>query len=71
MENKDLLQRASNEIKTLRSQNQLMAARLDMFDSMMLIFTSVPQRQGGLMSPDIIYEIEKAIEADKNKTAVQ
>jgi hypothetical protein len=71
MENKDLLQRASNEIKTLRSQNQLMAVRLDMFDSMMLIFTSVPQRQGGLMSPDIIYEIEKAIEADKNKTAVQ
>lgn len=65
MENKELLQRASSEIKQLRSQNQLMAARLEVFDSMILLFTSMPQRQGGLMSPDVVWEIEKAISVDE------
>lgn len=65
MDNKELLQRASNEIKGLRSQNQLMAARLEVFDSMMLLFTSMPQRSGGMMSPDIVWEIDNAISVDE------
>jgi hypothetical protein len=65
MDNKELLQRASNEIKGLRSQNQLMAARLEVFDSMMLLFTSDPQRSGGTMSPDIVWEIDRAISVDE------
>lgn len=66
MENKELLQRANNEIKQLRSQNQLMAARLDMFDSMMAIFNAQQLSRGGMMHPDIVYEIEKAIENEKH-----
>lgn len=65
MENKDLLQRASGEIKSLRSQNQLMAARLEMFDSVMLLFTSAPAYKGVGMSPDIVWEIDKAISIDE------
>lgn len=68
MDNKELLQRASNEIKCLRSQNQLMAARLDMFDSMMAIFNAQQMsRSGGMMSPDIVYELDKAIKAEELK----
>lgn len=68
MDNKELLQRASSEIKGLRSQNKLMAARLDVFDSMMLLFTSMPQRTGGGMAPDIVWEIDRAIEGEKADT---
>jgi len=63
MDNKELLQRASNEIKGLRSQNQLMAARLDMFDSMMAIFNAQQMSRGGMMSPDIVWEIDRAIDS--------
>jgi hypothetical protein len=62
MNEKELLQRALSEIKSLRNRNQLMAARLDMFDAVMSALHGQPARENsGLMSPDIVYEIEKAI----------
>jgi hypothetical protein len=71
----DLLKRAAEEIKQLRSQNQLMTARLDVFDKMMLLFTVSPTFAGQGMGPDIVYDINKQIvkseaelkEADWNK----
>lgn len=64
--NKDLskqvagsLKDAANEIKSLRKRNELMSARLEMFDNMMLIFTSSPAYKGQGMAPDIVYDLEK------------
>ena len=63
-----LLLSAKNEIVALRSQNQLMAARLGVFDDMMMLLKSAPvyPTYGG-MSPDLVYEIDKAIECEKSK----
>lgn len=63
-----LLQSAKNEIVSLRSQNQLMAARLGVFDDMMMLLKAAPiyPAYGG-MSPDIVYTIEKEIEIEKKK----
>jgi len=59
-----LLQQASNEIKHLRSKNELMKARLDMFDSVMsILHTEVAQKNQG-MSPDLVFEIDKFIETN-------
>lgn len=63
----DLLQRAKDEINGLRHRNEIMRARLDMFDSIMTIFRTEPQRNSQGMSPDIAFEIEKFIQADKSK----
>ena len=63
-----LLLSAKNEIVSLRSQNQLMAARLGVFDDMMMLLKTAPVYPGyGGMSPDIVYEIDKAIECEKSK----
>lgn len=63
MEEKELLERALSEIKSLRNQNQLMRARLDMFDSVMSALHGSPARQSdGLMTPDIAHEIDKKIQ---------
>lgn len=60
MNEKELLQRALSEIKSLRKSNELMGARLDMFDSVMSALHGSPANNGrGLTSPDIAYEIEK------------
>lgn len=68
MENLELLQRAKEEIKTLRSQNQVMAARLGVFDDMMMLLKAAPVYPSyDAMHPDIVYEIDKAVEADKKK----
>lgn len=66
----DRLQRASSEIGMLRNQNQLMAARLDMFDSIMLIFNTPPAYRNQGMSPDLIWEIEKHLKAQEKSDSL-
>lgn len=58
----DLLAEAAREIKSLRSQNQLMSARLEMFDSMMTVLHTEPARKSQGMAPDLVWEIEKFLE---------
>lgn len=60
----DLLKQSVFEIRTLRNQNQLMAARLDMFDSLMSVLHTDVARKGQGMSPDLAWEIEKFIEKE-------
>lgn len=62
MEEKELLQRALVEINALRNQNEMMQARLDMFDDIMSALHGTPARKMGVvMNFDIVYEIEKKL----------
>jgi len=58
----ELLKRAVAEIRGLRIENRVLAARLDMFDKMISLFQSEPPRHGGMMAPDLTWEIDKCIE---------
>lgn len=57
-----LLKEAVNEIRSLRNQNQLMSARLEMFDSVMAVLNTEVARRGQGMSPDLAWEIERHLE---------
>ena len=57
-----MLREAANEIKTLRRQNELMSARLEVFDSMMAVLHTDIARKNQGMSPDLVWEIEKYLE---------
>lgn len=66
METKELLERALAEINSLRRRNEIMSAKLDMFDNVMSALHGQPARErGGLTSPDIAFEIEKHLTANK------
>lgn len=69
MDNKTkvLLEKTITEIRQLRSVNEIMSVRLDMFDKMMLLFHTSPFCAGMSMSEDICYQIEKHIEAETSK----
>jgi hypothetical protein len=58
-----LLRQASIEIKRLRQQNQIMSARLEMFDQLMLLFHTQPNYPSQGMSPDIVYDIDKLLQS--------
>jgi hypothetical protein len=61
-EETQMLREAAMEIKNLRRQNELMAARLDVFDSMMAVLhTPIAMKSQG-MSPDLVWEIEKYLD---------
>jgi len=66
----ELLKQATSEIKRLRSQNELMTARLDMFDSMMAVLHTDVARKSQGMSPDLVWEIEKFIEKESVTTKI-
>lgn len=61
----DLLQSASYEIKVLRMENELMKARLEMFDTLMQLFHTEPANQSRGVSPDLAYEIDRHVESLK------
>lgn len=54
----EMLRQASSEIKMLRSQNQKMGGRLQIFDDMMLLFRTRPDYMSEGMSPDISNQID-------------
>lgn len=59
----ELLKSATLEIKGLRSQNQIMKARMDMFDDCVALFSARVERGSMCMSPDLVWEIERHIES--------
>lgn len=67
-EQQTLLQYALNEINSLREQNKIMSARLEVFDTMMRLFHTTPNYGGnGLMSPDIAWQIGKYLDSLKTE----
>lgn len=57
----DLLLQAAAEIRSLRNQNQLLSARLDMFDKCMVLLHTAPQYPGLSAGEDIAWKIDKFI----------
>ncbi len=65
-----MLKEATFEIKSLRRQNELMRARLDMFDAMnAILHTQVASRNEG-MSPDLVWQIEKYVASKESEGKV-
>lgn len=62
----NLLTESAHEIKSLRKANSEMASRLDMFDKIMLLFTSSPSFPSYGQKEDVVYKIEKHIESFKD-----
>ena len=57
----ELLKDAVVEIRSLRNQNQLMSARLEMFDTITLMLKSDSLHKGyGESKPDVVRALEKA-----------
>lgn len=65
-----MLKEATFEIKILRRQNELMRARLDMFDTInAILHTQVASRNEG-MSPDLVWQIEKFVASKESEGKV-
>jgi len=62
-----MLQEAANEIKSLRKKNELMATRLEVFDKCMLLFHTTPAYPLQVMSPDLLFQIEKYLAGQKTE----
>lgn len=63
-----LLESARQEITQLRQQNNIMGARLEMFDSVMLLFRTEPNFPRMGMSEDVNYRIEKFLASQLAET---
>lgn len=63
-QDKNLLSQAAAEISSLRTQNSIMSAKLEVFESMMLLFTSTPAYRGQGMSEDVVWKIKERLDSE-------
>lgn len=56
-----MLQDAVNEIKNLRRENELLRARMETFDAIMLVLRTSPPNPGMMHREDIVQTMEKHI----------
>lgn len=70
MEIRTLLRDANFEIRQLRKQNELMRARLDMFDSVMMLLHSTPSHESRGMTEDVAWKIDKFLAENENNPEV-
>ncbi len=67
-----LLEKSLGEIKSLRARNQIMAARLDMFDKVVeLVNIDAPRRGGMSDGMDIAWDLENYIAQSKSVKTTQ
>lgn len=63
----ELLKSAVSEMRSLRTENRVQAARLDMFDKMMMLFETAPAYRGMCMGEDLVWKIEQHLDGKSNK----
>lgn len=68
MDEKQLLQMALNEIKTLRNHNEQMSIKLSAYEEVLSAVNEHSPKKilgGSMMSPDIAYEIRNYLDCKK------
>lgn len=65
-DDKNVLAQAAATITRLRRENELMAARLEVFDSMILIFSTNPPMQTNCSEIDFVDRINDLIREDND-----
>ena len=69
---KDLLNRAIEEIESLRRRNELLSAKVEMIDLFAATLFSKPAMSGQGFAPDVVFELRRRvseIEADDTAPA--
>lgn len=66
------METAIHEIRSLRRTNEILSAKVEVFDSMMQVLHTNPAIRGQGMSPDIAWQMEKHLtEQRKEEMQIQ
>lgn len=67
---KQLLFEAKHEITSLRRVNEILQAKVEVMNLFAAVFHTQPPCRGDVMSVDLMYEIDKALEQDAKDKGV-
>jgi hypothetical protein len=68
MEVKELLERSLHEITALRHANEILQAKVEVFEACAAMVQAEPSRRGyGAMHPDIAFELRQKLDADASQ----
>lgn len=62
----NLLQQSKEEIKTLRGQNEILFAKVEVMEFFKLVFHTSPNYPSQGMSEDVVWKIEKYLRDNNN-----
>lgn len=66
-----LLTMTRNEIAQLRRENEILRAKVETMDLLCSLLGAAPLRQGGAMSPDVVWELDRRITALHVQAVIQ
>ena len=61
---KDLMTQAIDEIRTLRRENEILSAKVDVMDLFAMVLHTTPAHRSQGASVDIAWQMQKAIDAE-------
>lgn len=70
-EDKRTMQLAAEEIRQLRRDNEILGAKVEVMELFGLVFRTQPNYGGRVMSEDVVWKIERTLEAFENDRATQ
>lgn len=70
-EDKRTMQQAAEEIRQLRRENEILGAKVEVMELFGLVFRTQPNYGNRGMSEDVVWKIERAIEAHEKDRASQ
>lgn len=68
---KNMMETAVHEIRSLRRQNEILSAKVEVFDSIMQVLHTSPATRSQGMSPDIAWQMEKHLLAQREEPVTQ
>lgn len=68
-EEKSMMETAIHEIRSLRRTNEVLSAKVEVFDSMMQVLHTSPATRNQGMSPDIAWQMEKHLSEQRKEEA--
>lgn len=63
-----LLTEASHEIKSLRRRNEILSAKVEVFDSLMCLLNTSPAQRENLAAVDIAWQLDEAVRFLREQT---
>lgn len=64
-EEQGMMETAIHEIRSLRRHNEILSAKVEVFESMMQVLHTSPATRSQGMSPDIAWQMEKHLASQK------
>jgi hypothetical protein len=65
-----IIQHAVSDLRSLRHENEILRAKVDVMDLFAAMFFAEAPRRGGMMAPDVVWKLERHLKSMEEERGV-